>query len=97
MRPTIDLGSIALQPQYLGADRLRRQGIAATIKDGLSANRRRQFLDFLSGARVDPVENGIHQRRAVRVDGEQARADRAGPDSPYVAGGDSGGADKFAA
>ena len=43
-----------------------------------------QLLDLASGARVYAVEHGVHERRAVCVDRQHARADRACADGLHL-------------
>ena len=83
-RLRVNVRPVALEPQDLRANGLRGQRVAAVREDAVGADAGGQILDLAGRARVHAVEHGVHERRAVRVDGQHARADRARADGLHV-------------
>ena len=76
----VDVRPVALEPENLGANRLRGQRIAAAREDRLRADRGGQIFNLARGPGVDAIKHGVHQRRSIRIDWQHAGADRARPD-----------------
>ncbi len=53
-------------------------------EDAVGADAGGKIVDLAGGAGVDAVKHGVHERRAVRVDGQHAWADRARADSLHL-------------
>ena len=53
-------------------------------EDAVGANARGEILDFADRPRIHAIEDRVHERRAVSVDGQHARTDRARADGLQV-------------
>ena len=85
--PTVSAGPgvrlVAPEPQDLGPDRLRAEGLAAALQDGLGAEPVGQLVDLRRRPAVDAVEDGRPDRFEVLVAHQQA-----GPDPAHAHPGD---------
>ena len=75
-RFVVKFWTFPFEPEDLWADRLRRKRVAATCDYRALADALCEFADLSFGASVDAVKNPVHQRVAIHIHGQHARADR---------------------
>ena len=83
-RSRVYVRPVALEPQDLRANGLRSQRVATVREDAARANACGQILDLAGRARVYAIKHSVHERRALGVDGQHARANRARANGLYL-------------